>query len=85
LVHNYVLGNFSKKDSESWLEELLTGVRQGFPDLVNNNPTEFLNKINLTMQSNSRAATTRNRLEGSPVTKQKNVEGIFAKLSKFFE
>ena len=61
LVHNYVLGNFSKKDQESWLEDLLTGVRHGFPDLVDNNPTEFLNKINLKLQSRPKPGISGNR------------------------
>ena len=84
LVHNYVLGNFSKNDQESWLEDLLTGIRHGFPDLLDNNPTKFLNKINLKLQSRSKATLTRNRLEKVPVTKQKKEEGIFSKLTKFF-
>lgn len=84
LVHNYVLGNFSKKDQEEWLQDLLTGVSRGFPELVDNNPTEFLNKINLTMQSNPNATKTSKHVDQSPITKQKKEEGIFSKLSKFF-
>ena len=83
-VHNYVLGNFSKSDQEGWLQDLLAGVRHGFPDLIDNNTTEFLNKINLTLQSKPKASMHRISSEKPPVTKQKKGEGIFSKLAKYF-
>ncbi len=84
LVHQYVLGNFSKKDQNSWLEHLLVGITKGFPYLIDGNSTEFLNKINLARPSKSDEKRISDSLKKPLVSKQKKEEGIFSKLSKFF-
>ena len=84
LVHNYVLGNFSKQDQNGWLVDLLTGLANGFPYLVDGNQAQFLNKINLELQTRPKTANAPKRSDVSSADKTKKVDGIFSRLSKFF-
>lgn len=84
LVHNYVLGNFSKEDQNGWLVDLLTGVANGFPDLVDGNHPQFLNKINLELQTRPKMANVPTGSDVSSVEKTKKADGIFSKLTKLF-
>ncbi|MXZ51309.1 MAG: aminoacyl-tRNA hydrolase [Rhodobacteraceae bacterium] len=84
LVHNYVLGNFSKQDQNGWLVDLLTGVANGFPYLVDGNHAQFLNKINLELQTRPKTANVPKRSDASSADKAKKTDGIFSRLSKFF-
>ncbi len=84
LVHNYVLGNFSKEDQNGWLVDLLTGVANGFPNLVDGNHAQFLNKVNLELQTRSKTSNALRRSDVSSADKAKKTDGIFSRLSKFF-
>lgn len=43
-VHGYVLGNFHK-DDENWLVDLLSKIGKAIPDLFQDTPANWLNKI----------------------------------------
>jgi len=51
LVHNYVLGNFSKQDT-IWLEPLLNALANHIDLLLQDKESNFMNKLALTTQNN---------------------------------
>jgi len=84
MVHDYVLGNFSKEDQKGWLGDLLTGLTNGFSYLVDGNHTQFLNKINLELQTKPKTANVSKRSDVASTDNAKKADGIFSRLSKFF-
>lgn len=50
LVHQYVLGNFTKSDQE-WLSTLLNAITNNIAFLIKGENNHFMNKVSLDMQS----------------------------------
>ncbi|EJF81108.1 Peptidyl-tRNA hydrolase [Bartonella doshiae] len=50
LVHQYVLGNFTKSDQE-WLSSILDAVAKNIPFLIKGNNSLFMNKISQEMKN----------------------------------
>lgn len=50
LVHQYVLGNFTKSDQE-WLSPLLETIAKNIPFLIKDNKSLFMNEISQTMKN----------------------------------
>ncbi len=84
LVHNHVLSNFSKKEQTDFLAHLISGVKEGFPYLIGDNQTEFLNKVNLALPQKTKGENFQKNQKKLSFPKENKETGIFTKLTKFF-
>lgn len=84
-VHNYVLGNFSKSETDEWLRDLLDGIRDGFPKLLENDSSGFLNSVNNTLNQAPEKTKSQTLPPRQERKEQKENKGVFAKLGDFFK
>ena len=86
-VHNYVLGNFSKDDRDGWLSNILDGVSDGLPSLLDHNIADFLNLVNHNLTIDAFGKVTKKVADTtqSPAQEAKPSMNVFAKLSRLFK
>lgn len=73
LVSNYVLGDFSKSDRESWLEDILRGISDGAAALARSEDDHFLNAVSLRVAPPRSSAGTHPERRQAPQMPEKIV------------
>lgn len=71
LVHNHVLGNFSKSDQD-WLLPLLKGISDNLAPLIKGNDSLFMNRI-AANKSEEKTRNTSDKQLDNPVKKQSHI------------